>query len=259
VLIRREKPKVIVPGGGENVQPEEDTGRDRAACQEPVSVQAIDTNHPANGAAAAHTLSQGSMPLFMRMDITGGLDAMIPNTLLTLLLCNFIAIGLLPLLFFRRDGEYNLNLLATGAPFFIVPTVLLLGRMEVLHPLFISDTNLIAVPLSAISVALIAMTVGSHRIPLALWHQDNDAPEELVTWGAYARIRHPFYTSFIFAFAASAVAFPHAMTIGCLIYALVSLTVAAVREERRLSMSEFGADYVRYVANSGRFFPRLLP
>ena len=184
---------------------------------------------------------------------------MIPNTLLLLLLCNFGVIGALPLLFFRNDGEYNLRWLATGAPFFIVPVVLLLGRMEVLHPIYIMDTNLIAVPLAVISVGLIAMTVGSHRIPLALWHQDDDAPEELVTWGAYAKVRHPFYTSFILAFAASAIAFPHAMTIACLLYSVVALTVTAVREERRLTMSEFGADYVRYIASSGRFFPRMLP
>ena len=184
---------------------------------------------------------------------------MIPNTLLLLLLCNFAFIGALPLFFFRNDGEYNLLWLATGAPFFIVPVVLLLGRMEVLHPIFVMDTNLIAVPLAAISVGLIAMTVGSHRIPLALWHQDNDAPEELVTWGAYAKVRHPFYTSFILAFAASAIALPNALTIACLFYSVIALTVTAVREERRLAMSEFGADYVRYIASSGRFFPRMLP
>lgn len=180
------------------------------------------------------------------------------NSLLILLLCNFTAIGLLPLLFFRHDGEYNFRWLATGAPFFVAPVLLLLGRLGILHVTFVSDTHLIAVPLSVLSIALIGMTVSAHRIPLALWHQDADAPEHLVTWGPYARIRHPFYTSFLLALAAAAIAFPHLSTLFCLLYGLTALTVTAVREERRLQLSEFGVQYLEYMSVSGRFFPRLL-
>jgi protein-S-isoprenylcysteine O-methyltransferase Ste14 len=103
------------------------------------------------------------------------------------------------------------------------------------------------------------MTVGSHRIPLALWHQDNDAPQELVTWGPYTVVRHPFYTSFILALLAAAIAFPHPLTLVCLLYGTASLTLTAIREERRLSSSVFAAEYTRYMNNSGRFFPRILP
>jgi protein-S-isoprenylcysteine O-methyltransferase Ste14 len=183
---------------------------------------------------------------------------MIPDALLLLLLCNFIAIGLLPLFFFRRDGEYNLRWLLTGAPFFVVPVALLLGRLDVLSPLFVYRTQLIAVPLAVVSISLIAMTVGCHRIPLALWHQENDAPKELVTWGPYAVIRHPFYTSFILAFLGAVVAFPHPLTLICLVYAIVSLTLTAIREERRLLSSAFDAEYLSYMSGSGRFFPRFL-
>lgn len=184
---------------------------------------------------------------------------MIPNTLLLLLLCNFVAIGLLPLLFFKRDGNYNLQWLLTAAPFFVAPLALLLGRMEVLMPIFVYGTQLFAVPLAVLSISLMAMTVGSHRIPLALWHQENDAPQELVTWGPYAVIRHPFYTSFMLALLAAAIAFPHPVTLICLVYGIVWLTMTAVREERRLSLSAFGAEYIQYISNSGRFFPRILP
>jgi len=187
---------------------------------------------------------------------------MISFPLLVLLICDFLAIGLLPILFFRRDGQINLRWLATGAPFFIVPAVLLFGQAGMLQALFLPDyemliaTQLAAVILSVASIALIAMTVGSHRIPLALWHQDNDAPIELVTWGPYARIRHPFYTSFLLAFAAAVLAFPHAITAGCLVYGIVVLTVTAAGEERRLSSSELGNAYREYMSVAGRFFPR---
>jgi protein-S-isoprenylcysteine O-methyltransferase Ste14 len=189
---------------------------------------------------------------------TGGNIVMIPDSLFILLICNFTAIGLLPLLFFRADGEYNFRWIVTSAPFFAVPLILVLGRLGVLQISFVSNISLIAVPLSAASIALIALTVGTHRVPLALWHQENDAPAHLVTWGPYAYIRHPFYTSFLLAFAAAAIAFPHLLTLLALIYGTVALTLAAVREEHRLRLSEFGEDYLVYSSVSGRFFPRLL-
>jgi len=187
---------------------------------------------------------------------------MISFPLLLLLICDFLAIGLLPILFFRRDGQINLRWLATGAPFFIVPAALLLGQAAVLDPSYqahggvLTALQVAAVLLSVTSIALIAMTVGTHRIPLALWHQDNDAPMELVTWGPYRSIRDPFYTSFLLAFAAAVFAFPHAIAVGCLIYAAVVLTVTARREERRLANSEFGEKYREYMTVAGRFFPR---
>ncbi len=60
---------------------------------------------------------------------------MISFPLLVLVLCNFIAIGLMPILFFRRDGEINLRWLATGAPFFVMQTALLLGQVGLLDAL----------------------------------------------------------------------------------------------------------------------------
>jgi protein-S-isoprenylcysteine O-methyltransferase Ste14 len=178
-------------------------------------------------------------------------------------MCDFIAIGLLPILFFRRDGQVNFRWLATGAPFFVVPAALILGQAGLFEPAYqalgeiLTVMELLAVLLCVSSIALIAMTVGSHRIPLALWHQSNDAPVELVTWGPYKRIRHPFYTSFLLAFAAAVLTFPHVITVGCLIYGTVVLTIAARREERRLANSGFGDKYREYMAGAGRFFPRL--
>jgi protein-S-isoprenylcysteine O-methyltransferase Ste14 len=187
---------------------------------------------------------------------------MISFPLLVLLVCDFVAIGLLPILFFRRDGKFNRRWLATGAPFFVAPVAVLLGQAGMLEPLYLAEgrmlitTQFAAVLISAVSIALIAMTVGCHRVPLALWHQDNDAPAHLVTWGPYARIRHPFYTSFLLALTAAVLTFAHVITAACLIYGIVVLTVTARREERRLAESEFGAEYRHYMVAAGRFLPR---
>lgn len=187
---------------------------------------------------------------------------MIADTLLVLLLANFTAIGLLPILFFRRDGALNLYWLLTAAPFFVLPLLLVLARLGALQPLVTTGGLLRALPLAAVllataSIALLAATVATHRVPLALWHQDNDAPVELVTWGPYALVRHPFYTSFLLAFVAAALALPHPATLGCLVYAFVALTLTARREERRLACSELGEDHLHYVGMTGRFCPRI--
>lgn len=189
---------------------------------------------------------------------------MISFPLLLLLICNFIAIGLLPIFFFRRDGDFNLRWIVTGAPFFVVPAALILGQFGTLEAILqpqgetLTGVQIAAVLLCVTSIGLIAMTVGTHRIPLALWHQNNDAPVEIVTWGPYASIRHPFYTSFLLAFAAAVFAFPHAITVSCLVYAAAVLTMTAKQEERRLSDSEFGDKYREYMTVAGRFFPRLM-
>lgn len=184
--------------------------------------------------------------------------------LLILLLGNFALIGLLPAVFFRR-GRFNARWLLTAAPFFVAPSLLLLGRDGWLPMLPEAPSGVragldaTAAVLSALSVALLVATRAVHRAPIALWHQDDDAPVELVTRGPYARIRHPFYTSFLLAFLAAFLSLPHVSTLACLAYAGIALTLAALREERRLAASPFGAEYRRYLAASGRFLPRLRP
>jgi protein-S-isoprenylcysteine O-methyltransferase Ste14 len=185
------------------------------------------------------------------------------NVLLVLLLGNFALIGSLPVICFRRDGRLNARWFLTGAPFFVAPLLLVLGRVSWLHPLLAGRATLqlalsgAAAVLAAASIVLIVATMEAHRVRPALWHQDDDAPAELVTRGPYARIRHPFYSSFLLTFVAACLALPHAATLACLLYAAAALTVTARREERGLSDSAFGDDYRRYLGESGRFLPRL--
>ena len=90
-----------------------------------------------------------------------------------------------------------------------------------------------------------------------LWHQEDDAPRSIVTYGAYKYVRHPFYSAFLLALAGTLVACPHPGTMVCLAYALLMLRHTARKEEYKLANSEFGEQYRSYLARTGRFLPRL--
>jgi protein-S-isoprenylcysteine O-methyltransferase Ste14 len=180
-------------------------------------------------------------------------------SVLVLVLADFAVIGILPRVFFR-PGALNGGWWVTAVPFIAAPAFLVaaaaLGWRSWAGPgIGATVAGSVAAVLAAGSVALLALTLGTHRIPLALWHQDDDAPVSIVTYGAYARIRHPFYASFLLAFAAACALFPHAGTVLPLCYGLVRLNMTAAREERRLAASEFGSEYRDYMAQTGRFLP----
>lgn len=184
------------------------------------------------------------------------------NSLFLLVIANFLAIGLLPVVFFSRERDLNIRWWLTAAPFFVAPLAVgasFLGQLQVwtqpsLVAAFISLGGTVA---AIASTALITYTLGSHARPIALWHQNNDAPDEIVTWGAYRFIRHPFYTAFLLAFAAALLAASSFITLGCLVWAAVALTFTAKREERRLLSSRLGEDYGAYQHKTGRFVPRI--
>ncbi len=186
---------------------------------------------------------------------------MIQVSLLTLLVLNYIYVGILPRIFFRGDGRYNLMWFITAGPIFLNAIVIFLAQFGFIpgEALILNSTVQSIVPaiLSTVSVGLISYTLGTHRVPLALWHQKNDAPVNIVTWGAYKRIRHPFYTSFILLQIASLIAFPHIVTGIGLIWCVSILNATAAREERNLSQSQFGDEYKAYMPKTGRFIPKL--
>lgn len=184
-----------------------------------------------------------------------------PATLLVLLL-DFTVIGALPIFFFRRDGSLNVKWWSTAVPFFLCPALLVAGDFGVL-PLseqFIAvypGQGLVPIPVALGSIALIFLTLGTHHTRISLWHQSNDAPTNLVTSGAYRYIRHPFYTSFLLAFAAADLLFPHPAIVALSLFVFFALHWTAAGEERKLRSSEFGEEYEKYMARSGRFFPLL--
>jgi len=185
------------------------------------------------------------------------------SALAILLLMNYSLVGLLPIVFFRRDGRLNFAWLLTALPFFVAWGLTLAAGIGWFVPAWAANPTIsfalrvVAIILSAASIGLLGLTVGSHRVPLALWHQQSDDAVELVTWGPYARIRHPFYSSFLMAFLATFLAWPGPTTALLGLYALVALTLTARREERRLGASRFGPEYLAYVQRTGRFLPRL--
>lgn len=180
---------------------------------------------------------------------------------LLLILLNFGAIGVLTRAFFRRTGTLSWKWWATAAPMLLCPPVLIAAYALRLSPVAPSGwarpLEAAAVVFSAASIALMFGTWGAHRVPIALWHQRDDQLLQLVTYGPYRRIRHPFYASYLLAFVAAFALFPHWATLGLLGYMLAAVNITAAGEERRLSASAAGPEYQDYMTRTGRFVPRL--
>jgi protein-S-isoprenylcysteine O-methyltransferase Ste14 len=177
---------------------------------------------------------------------------------------NLAFIAALPRLFFRR-GTLNAHWWLTAAPFVIAGAALLFGDWLWLNGAvgtaepnvtLVSATLFAGVVCAAASIALIAYTLGTHQQRVSLWHQENDTPAALVTHGAYARVRHPFYAAFLLALCGCLLVAPSAWTMAALLFAMLQLGRTARREETRL-LHAFGEAYANYMRRTGRFLPRL--
>ena len=168
--------------------------------------------------------------------------------------------GLLPRFFFK-PGKLNLGWWLTALPMNAASLLLIIAGFGVFHPLtphgWQTGLGIASVLLTMAAVGLMFFTLGTHRVPLALFHQQDDAPVHIVTYGAYSRIRHPFYVSFLLGLAAMVVLVPHWLTAIDFVYGVWRFNSTAAREEHKLSNSEFGAEYQVYVLRTGRFVPRL--
>lgn len=173
---------------------------------------------------------------------------------LVILSFNFIYIALLPVIFFRKSKKLTRGWFFTALPFAMSPLGVIASYYGYL-PCWAGFGAVAPTILSAISIALISYTLGTHKIPIALWHQKDDTPLNIVTYGAYQYIRHPFYASFILTFIAAFVYAPQMITFAALAYAMVGLNLTAGKEEERLCRSDFGSEYKEYMEHSGRFWP----
>lgn len=185
---------------------------------------------------------------------------MMDPAVLLLCLCGFALLGSLPFTFFRR-GSPTAGWWMTAAPFFADAALLVAALAGGISPIFLPahyavSLSLAAVPMLAGAIALIGYTIGVHRAPVSMWHQAADVPEQLVTSGPYAYVRHPFYASFIMLLAATAAAFPHAGSITLFCIGTLQLYRTARREEKRLLASPLGPSYSTYMARTGRILPR---
>jgi protein-S-isoprenylcysteine O-methyltransferase Ste14 len=181
-----------------------------------------------------------------------------------LCLLNFGFIALLPRKFFKQGAKLNAHFWLTAAPLFVSPAMLTLSFVGIL-PQWIDPQNpwahvgvMAAVCLSCISIVLLGMAIGTHRVPIHMFHdqEDTKGASHLVTYGPYRFVRHPIYTSYLLALFSAFCFCPQIGTLLCSIYAVVVLGRTAAIEEARLSQSdEFGDEYVQYMKVSGRFFP----
>jgi protein-S-isoprenylcysteine O-methyltransferase Ste14 len=89
------------------------------------------------------------------------------------------------------------------------------------------------------------------------WRMDvsTEQSTQLITDGLFGRIRHPIYAFSMLLMACSAVVLPTAAMIAIAVVHVVLMNVKARNEERHLLQS-CGDAYARYLAQTGRFFPR---
>lgn len=171
----------------------------------------------------------------------------------------------MPRKFFKQGAKLSKEFWLTAAPLFASPDFLGLAYFDVLPPLIGKESllgdvlSLLSVFFSTTSILLLGMSIGTHRIPLHMFHDQMDKRvSHLVTYGPYRYIRHPIYSSYLFALFAALLFCPQVGTLACFIYASIVLGKTAKQEEQRLSESpEFGGEYREYMKNSGRFLPPL--
>lgn len=187
------------------------------------------------------------------------------SALPVLSLSGFLLMFSLPRIFFRADGRKNLRWWITGSPFGLSALGVALSWAGVTPQLAASGTVVATVLeiagmfLIVGAIALIAATIATHRVPLALWHQEGEqnAPVHIVTYGPYGLVRHPFYVSFILLLAGSALIARDVITLAALPLGVLSLDWTARTEETKLLASSLGDEYGAYRERTGRFMPRL--
>lgn len=167
------------------------------------------------------------------------------------------------LLFFRK-GVHTPQWWLTLLPFALNTAFLVAFYAGVVEPLAAPGTahyramTALGTVLCIAAIALFGLTVGAHRVALPMWHQPNDPPVELVTWGPYRYVRHPFYTSYYLYFGALLLSAPSWPIVAASAYGFLILNHTAAKEERELCASAYGADYRAFMARTGRFLSPLL-
>jgi protein-S-isoprenylcysteine O-methyltransferase Ste14 len=77
----------------------------------------------------------------------------------------------------------------------------------------------------------------------------------LVLTGPYRWVRHPFYVAFALAALANSLVTANWFIFGTGVVVLALLVLRTNKEEEKL-IERFGDDYRRYMATTGRFWPR---
>ncbi len=121
-----------------------------------------------------------------------------------------------------------------------------------------SPTGIVLRLLAALAaVALLALTIRCWKRMGRHWKMAVTPGERqvLITDGPFARVRHPIYGYQILLMLASLAVVPTGPMLLVAAVHWVVMTVKARNEEQYLNATH-GDDYARYVARTGRFFPR---
>ena len=115
----------------------------------------------------------------------------------------------------------------------------------------------VGLPLNGLGVALFAWTQKQlHGKKLTLmW--SSDEPDQLLTNGPFAYVRHPIYTAYILSFCGAAITVQ--LTYVMISTALVILVyvLLAFFEEDKMQKSALASQYQQYKHRTGMFWPKL--
>lgn len=187
------------------------------------------------------------------------------SALAVLSIAGYALMFALPRIFFRSNGKMNLSWWITGAPFGISLVGVVLAWAGVTPRVKLATTTLatafdVAGMFAIVAgIAMIVATMTANRVPLALWHQEGDrnAPKQIVTYGPYRFVRHPFYASFLLLAIGAALIAKDPVTLAAFPLCLLSLDWTVRKEEKKLLASPLGDEYGAYRARTGKFVPRM--
>lgn len=104
-------------------------------------------------------------------------------------------------------------------------------------------------------LASASLIVAGGSLVVGGWREVHAAGDRLVTWGLYARVRHPQYLGLILLTFGLVLWWPTLLTVPMFAVLTVMYVRLARREERDLA-ERFGASYGAYASSVPRFLPR---
>ncbi|MBV1871800.1 MAG: isoprenylcysteine carboxylmethyltransferase family protein [Gammaproteobacteria bacterium] len=179
---------------------------------------------------------------------------------LTVFLTMFMFFVIAGLRFFVR-GKPNVQWVLTLAPFVAIASIMVLSYLGTIKTPFDSTSPLsqilasVGALLCCLAILIFGITIGTHREPIPMWHQEKDKPNTVVTWGAYRYVRHPFYSSYFIYFIGCMLVVPSELMLVAVLYGMFILNITAAKEEVELT-EIFGNEYTRFIKRTGRFIPK---
>ena len=80
---------------------------------------------------------------------------------------------------------------------------------------------------------------------------------KLIKTGPYKRVRHPMYTHFWLLIISQGLILDNWIILSCGILSWSILYFLRVRKEEEMMIEEFGEEYIEYIKNTGRLFPKI--